>query len=344
MNVYLRAARDAVATVGAAYIPFSLVRVIAHPEFDIYFVGPVEELLGVIGVALFALLAVGYSFAENRKEGRGRFAGSVANSGSEKGNVLFLILIAVALFGALTYAVTSSSRTGANTTEKEQAKLDQAVMDNYMSAINFGKMRLEMAGCSSIDYTAPADQGAGDKSCHIFHPDGGGVAYQDFGLDSCALQGIDITALAIGETACGVVYAGMSGGNRLYTTAADQGQFSWNNGTSNWTVTGATSTSDGLANTNTLVALADAGAPYNAANACRSLGAEWYLPSQGELNVLYTNRAAIGGFNLSGSFPAGRYWSSSENSNLYARHQRFSDGTQDNHAKSNGLSVRCVRR
>jgi hypothetical protein len=263
---------------------------------------------------------------------------------TNRGNVLFLILIAVVLFGALSYAVTSSMRTGSSTTEKEQAKLDQAVMDNYMAAINVGKMRLEMAGCTSIDYTAPADQGAGDKSCHIFHPDGGGVSYQDLGLDSCALQGIDITALAIGESACGVVYAGTSGGTRLYTTAADQGQFTWNNGTGNYTVTGATSTSDGLANTNTLVALADAGAPYNAANACRSLGADWYLPSQGELNVLYTNRAAIGGFNLSGSFPAGRYWSSSESTNGYARAQRFSDGTQGFNVKNDGLSVRCVRR
>ena len=270
--------------------------------------------------------------------------GALQSHKTNRGNVLFLILIAVALFGALTYAVTNSMRTGSSTTEKEQAKLDQAVMDNYMAGINVGKMRLEMAGCSSIDYTAPADQGAGDKSCHLFHPDGGGVSYQDLGLDSCALQGIDITALAIGESACGVVYAGTSGGNRLYTTAADQGQFSWNNGTSNWTVTGATSTSDGLTNTNTLVALADAGAPYNAANACRSLGADWYLPSQAELNVLYTNRAAIGGFNHSGSIWAGYYWSSSENSSSFARCQRFSDGSQTNHNKLNGLSVRCVRR
>lgn len=338
MNVYLRAARDAVATVGAAYIPFSLVRLIAYPDLDIYFVGPVEEFLGVIGVGLFALLAGGYGLADIReKKGRGRFAVSVANSGPEKGNVLFLILIAVVLFGALSYAVTSSMRTGSSTTEKEQAKLDQAVMDNFMSAINVGRMRLEMAGCSSIDYTAPADQGAGDKSCHIFHPDGGGVSYQDLGLDSCALQGIELSDLAIGEGCGNIVYAGMSGGNRLYTTASDQGQFTWGPDV----VTGATSTSDGLSNTNVLLGLAGS---YPAAEACRGLGAEWYLPSKDELNVLYTNRATIGGFNLSGSFPAGWYWSSSENHFNAARIQRFSDGNQSTSYKSNGLSVRCVRR
>jgi hypothetical protein len=142
----------------------------------------------------------------------------------------------------------------------------------------------------------------------------------------------------------GSVYAGALGGNHLITTAADQGLFSWNNGTSNWTVTGTTSTSDGLANTNTLVALADAGAPYNAANACRALGSEWYLPSRDELNVLYTNRAAIGGFNESGSHPAGWYWSSSETNHACPWAQRFSDGLQSYCYKNYGLSVRCVRR
>jgi hypothetical protein len=143
--------------------------------------------------------------------------------------------------------------------------------------------------------------------------------------------------LAIGESAGGIVYAGNSGG-RLYTTAADQGQFSWSTET---IVTGATSTSDGNGNTDILV-----GSPgsYPAPEACRALGSEWYLPSIDELNVLYTNRAAIGGFNLSGSFPAGWYWSSSEYTFGYARNQRFSGGFQGDDNKSYGLSVRCVRR
>lgn len=42
----------------------------------------------------------------------------------EKGNVLFLVLIAVALFAGLTYAVTSSSRSGSATTEEERLNLD----------------------------------------------------------------------------------------------------------------------------------------------------------------------------------------------------------------------------
>jgi hypothetical protein len=71
---------------------------------------------------------------------------------------------------------------------------------------------------------------------------------------------------------------------------------------------------------------------------------DWRLPSQDELNVMFNNRAAIGGFNLSGSFPAGWYWSSSENTSYTARGQRFSDGNQNSNTKSSGLSVRCVRR
>ena len=70
---------------------------------------------------------------------------------------------------------------------------------------------------------------------------------------------------------------------------------------------------------------------------------DWRVPTKGELNVLYNNRAAIGGFNESGSFPAGWYWSSSQGSNNGAWDQRFSDGHQDVFFKLNDSSLRCVR-
>jgi hypothetical protein len=71
---------------------------------------------------------------------------------------------------------------------------------------------------------------------------------------------------------------------------------------------------------------------------------DWKLPSKAELNVLFKNRAAIGGFDTSGSFPAGYYWSSSKISGSNAWYQRFSDGFQNANNKNGELCVRCVRR
>ena len=51
------------------------------------------------------------------------------------------------------------------------------------------------------------------------------------------------------------------------------------------------------------------------------------MPTKAELNVLFRNRAAIGGFDTTGSNPAGWYWSSSRFYNG-AWAQRFSDGIQ----------------
>lgn len=154
----------------------------------------------------------------------------------------------------------------------------------------------------------------------------------------------------------GSVYAGLSpdGNVRMYTTPADAGSFAWNNANNTgYTITGQTSYITGQANTEALNGL-DANSavggmqPHRAAQHCANLIAhdrsDWYLPAVDELNVLWVNRAAIGGFNLSGSSPAGWYWTSSESSDSSARGQRFSDGAQANNFKISGLTVRCVRK
>ena len=70
---------------------------------------------------------------------------------------------------------------------------------------------------------------------------------------------------------------------------------------------------------------------------------DWRVPTKGELNVLFQNRAAIGGFNETGSFTTGWYWSSTPKSNSLAWVQRFSDGTQGNFYADSISSLRCVR-
>ncbi len=157
----------------------------------------------------------------------------------------------------------------------------------------------------------------------------------------------------------GSVYAGLSPDQNLpmYTTQADLGQYSWNDGNTNFVTVGGTSSTSGSNNTSTIIA-ADSNSvatgiqPHNAAKACADLVAhgdsDWYLPALNELNVLYTNRLAIGGFNLSGTNPSGFYWTSTNNGAGNARNQDFSDGSQINFGGADNkdwlFSVRCVRK
>ena len=70
---------------------------------------------------------------------------------------------------------------------------------------------------------------------------------------------------------------------------------------------------------------------------------DWRVPTKAELNVLFNNRAAISGFNVTGSAPAGWYWSASHGHEWSAWGQRFSDGYQFINFKDDHLAVRFVR-
>src|ERR1017187_613806 len=73
---------------------------------------------------------------------------------------------------------------------------------------------------------------------------------------------------------------------------------------------------------------------------------DWRVPTKDELNMLWENRnegALKGTFNVTGSYPAGWYWSSTQDSRYYAWAQRFSDGHQYyNLFKILASSLRCV--
>ena len=70
---------------------------------------------------------------------------------------------------------------------------------------------------------------------------------------------------------------------------------------------------------------------------------DWRVPTNAELNVLFNNRAAIGGLNVTGFGPAGWYWSASPGLKLSAWGQQFSDGYQSKNYTDNPSAVRCVR-
>ena len=60
----------------------------------------------------------------------------------ERGNVLFLILIAVALFAALSYAVTQSSRSGGGDAGSETSLINSAAITQYPASIRTSILRM----------------------------------------------------------------------------------------------------------------------------------------------------------------------------------------------------------
>ena len=93
---------------------------------------------------------------------------------SQKGNALFLILIAVVLFAALSYAVTQSGRSGGGV-DKEQAIIAAAKLTQYGSAVHTAITRMILTGTTvaNLDLT---EAGVGENA--VFAPEGGGVAWQ----------------------------------------------------------------------------------------------------------------------------------------------------------------------
>jgi len=94
-----------------------------------------------------------------------------------RGNVLFFILLAVALFGALSYTVSNSFRGGGNTISDEQARVAAGRLVRAMQDIKHGYDYLwNQQGCSidDVNFDNPATT---PFDCDIFHPQGAGIAY-----------------------------------------------------------------------------------------------------------------------------------------------------------------------
>lgn len=108
-------------------------------------------------------------------------------------------------------------------------------------------------------------------------------------------------------------------------------------------ITGADGLKLGTGNQNTIDIIAGCSTAGIAARLCGDLVqagyTDWYLPSKDELNKLFLNREAIGGF-TSGKE---NYWSSSEGTFDDAWVQNFNTGGQTNPRKDNIFAIRAIR-
>ena len=70
---------------------------------------------------------------------------------------------------------------------------------------------------------------------------------------------------------------------------------------------------------------------------------DWRPPTDREQEVLFRNRVAIGGFNVSGSLLGGWYWSASRKNQYRVWSRRFSDGDKRAISNYGECSLRCIR-
>src|SRR5690554_4786031 len=159
------------------------------------------------------------------------------------------------------------------------------------------------------------------------------------------------STLAIDDSYQGgiIFWLDATGQHGLIAATADQNtEIQWYNGTYKYTGTAGDGLYAGAMNTAMIVAtqMADNQSGSFAAKVCADYSVtvggvtygDWYLPSKYELNLLYLQKNAVGGFDNA------YYWSSTEFSNSRAWEQNFANGNQSDGNKNFLMHrVRAVR-
>lgn len=106
----------------------------------------------------------------------------------EGGNVLFIILLCVALFAALAYTVTGSTRSSGGDAKKESVSAQAADLMNYFVAMDTGIQRMMLSNDvkdyevnffyqwgSNLILGSQDNSNCTESRCRVFDPAGGGV-------------------------------------------------------------------------------------------------------------------------------------------------------------------------
>lgn len=96
----------------------------------------------------------------------------------------------------------------------------------------------------------------------------------------------------------------------------------------------------GKSSTDAMVDTPALAAEHPAANYCREMGPDWYLPSVAELALIYNNKASLG---TSYSCAAFSYWSATQNNTSGSWFVAFNNGKTSTDTKHFNYRLRCVR-
>ena len=109
------------------------------------------------------------------------------DNSNEQGNVLFLILIAVALFAAPSYAITSSTRSGGGSADNETNLLHSAGIIQYPASVQTAIARMRLTDnirAEDLEFYPPSNLAScSDAKKCVFHPQGGGATWSDAPAD-----------------------------------------------------------------------------------------------------------------------------------------------------------------
>lgn len=153
----------------------------------------------------------------------------------QRGNILFLILLAVVLFAALSYAVTGSMGGSGKNASSENVELKASSLLQYGSLMEQTVKRLMLTnGCRdtwlSFQYDSNNDNALtsaddyynanspADYSCHAYHPSGGGMTRMIAPADWTGGAGTDF--LIMGRLSIGYMGSGQNCSNDTCTDLA----------------------------------------------------------------------------------------------------------------------------
>ena len=226
-----------------------------------------------------------------------------------------------------------------------------SVQDTIVNLGAFGELNIESETSTEITATLPADISPGNYLLRVMVTKGVTLSDEfDLYIPSIPYSPLIYAIGDVGPAGGWVFYVDEDGLHGLEAAPDDQsGGVRWWNGT--YTNTEALGKGVGAGEMNTMLIIANQGHNSNsyAAGICANLVitnagvdyGDWYLPSEYELNLMYTKLylAGVGHF-----YKWGYYWSSTEYDINHAYYRSFRDGTEGFDAKqSDETRVRAAR-